>query len=319
MRHLIAPLALLACGAPAIAQQTAPAEPAIAPERAAYNAMPNGPGTGPYAARMEVDRAFANHVIYRPADLAGLGRKKLGVLVWGNGGCRDDGASARQHLLEIASHGYLVVAPGRVLSGPGATEKPAERRPGADGTLPPVATTFADVKAGLDWALAENRRKGSAYFGRIDPAAVAVAGHSCGGLQALQVGGDPRIRTVMVHNSGVFTDGTNPIRGVTADKSLLRTLHSPVIYFIGGPGDVAYPNGTDDFRRIDHVPAVLADLPVGHGGTFLRANGGMVAAAAVDWLEWQLRGDKVSARTFTGANCRLCASGEWKIERKGIR
>ena len=28
----------------------------------------------------------------------------------GNGGCSDDGASSRSHLLEIASHGYLVIA-----------------------------------------------------------------------------------------------------------------------------------------------------------------------------------------------------------------
>ena len=43
------------------------------------------------------------------------------VLVWGNGACRADGASARQHLLEIASHAYLVIAPGKVRSGPTAT------------------------------------------------------------------------------------------------------------------------------------------------------------------------------------------------------
>jgi dienelactone hydrolase len=311
-----------AASAPAgLGAQPAPVRaPSVSPEeRAAYNALPNGPGSGPYPAVMEVDPALAAHVVYRPADLSAMGHRKLGVLVWGNGGCRDDGASARQHLLEIASYGYLVVAPGRILSGPGATEKPAERQPDTNGKLPPVATTAADVRAGLDWALAENRRKGSRYFGRIDPAATAVAGHSCGGLQAMQVAGDPRIHAVLVHNSGVFADGSNPIQGITVDKSLLKTLHTPVIYFLGGPSDVAYPNGSDDFRKIDQVPAVLVNLPVGHGGTFYRANGGAVAAAAVDWLEWQLRGDRTAARTFIGANCRLCSGPGWTIERKGFR
>lgn len=310
--------------APLMAQPApAPAPAAAAPvdaARAAYEAMPNGPGSGPFAAVMEVDSGLANHVVYRPADLSRLGGRKLGVLVWGNGGCRDDGASARQHLLEIASHGYLVIAPGRVLSGPTATERRAERVPDASGKLPPVATTTRAVLAGLDWALAENGRKGSRFKGRIDPAQVAVAGHSCGGLQALQAAGDKRIRAVLIHNSGVFADGSNPIQGITVDKSLLNTLHTPVVYFLGGPGDVAFPNGSDDYRKIGHVPAVLVNFPVGHGGTFLKPNGGAVAAAAVDWLEWQLRADKAAARTFTGANCRLCNGPEgYTIERKGLR
>lgn len=285
--------------------------------RAHYDAMPNGPGTGPFAAVMVEDPGLADHVIYRPAQLSQAG--KLGVLVWGNGGCRDDGASARQHLLEMASHGYLVIAPGRVLSGPGATAKPAPRRPDATtGKLPPVATTTADVLAGLDWAMAENVRTGSALMGRIDTNAVAVAGHSCGGLQAIQAAADPRIRAVIVHNSGVFTDGTNPISGMTVDKSLLAKFHTPVLYVLGGPDDVAWPNGTDDYARIAHVPAAMVSLPVGHGGTFRTANGGAVAALSLDWLEWQLRGDKTAARTFTGANCRLCGVPGWTIQKKGI-
>lgn len=310
---------IAALAAPLTAQVPAPPAPeAVAAARAAYDALPNGPGDGPYPARMEVDPGLANHVVYRPANLAALGQRKLGVLVWGNGGCRADGASARQHLLKIASHGYLVIAPGQVYSGPGAVGARPERSPDASGKLPPVATTSRDVLAGLDWALQENTRKGSALRGRIDPALVAVAGHSCGGLQALQVAADPRIRAVLIHNSGVFADGSNPIQGISVDKRLLKGLHTPVVYFLGGPGDVAYPNGSDDFARIDHVPAVKLNLPVGHGGTFQRPNGGAVASVAVDWLEWQLRGDKVAGRTFTGANCRLCASGEWSIERKGI-
>jgi hypothetical protein len=44
--------------------------------------------------------ALPRHVVYRPKDLAGLGRTKLGVVAWSNGGCSDDGASSRFHLLE---------------------------------------------------------------------------------------------------------------------------------------------------------------------------------------------------------------------------
>src|SRR5690606_19338169 len=109
--------------------------------------------------------------------------------------CSGDGAGARQHLLQLASYGYVVIAPGTIRSGPGAPPRDpgARRGPDASGKLPPIETTFQDVRAGIDWALAENKRAGSRYHGRIDPAMVAVAGHSCGGLQALQLAGDPRV------------------------------------------------------------------------------------------------------------------------------
>jgi len=297
--------------------QTPPPRPAaLTPEQeaerqAAMN-LPNIPGSGPYSAIMETDARLPNHVIYRPAKLPVA---KLGVMVWGNGGCREDGASARQHLLEIASHGYLVIAPGRILSGPSAKEKLPEPDPNAPRRLD-SATKSADVLAGLTWALAENGRKGSLYRGHIDPKQTAVAGHSCGGLQALEVARDPRIHAVLIHNSGVFADGSNPIAGITVSKALLKGIHTPIVYFLGGQGDIAFPNGTDDYAKIDHVPAVLVNLPVGHGGTFYKPYGGAIAQASVDWLQWQLRGDKTAARTFTGTACRLCVAPNWSIERK---
>lgn len=324
MRTGIAALALAFIGGTAQAQE-ARAAPGVdasaqraAEARAAVDKLPDTPGTGPYPAIKQVDPTLADHVVYRPADLSRLGGKKLGVLIWGNGGCSDDGASARFHLAEIASHGYLVIAPGKILSGPGAATRPPRPTEGNVATRLAVATTWQQVVQGLDWALAENGRAGSPYKGLIDPAQVAVAGHSCGGLQAIQAGADKRIRTVIVHNSGIFTEGTNPIRGMTVDKSLLKTLHTPTLYVMGGKGDVAWPNGTDDFAKIDQVPIMLVDGDVGHGGTFREPNGGEVAKFTVDWLEWQLRGDARAARTFTGADCGLCTSPKWKLERKGF-
>jgi dienelactone hydrolase len=286
----------------------------IAAYRAALSA-PDTAGAGRFPAIKQVDPTLADHVVYRPKDLATLGKRKLGVLVWGNGGCREDGASARNHLMEVASHGYLAIAPGQILSGPGIAPPPAGAAQGPLG----VKTTSEQVRAGIDWALAENGRKGSPYYHRIDPKMIAVAGHSCGGLQALQVAGDPRISAVIVHNSGVFADGSNPISGMTVDKSLLRTLHTPVLYVLGGPSDVAFPNGSDDYAKISHVPAMLLNLQVGHGGTFREPNGGLVAQVAVAWLDWQLRGDRKAAKWFTGKDCGLCVDKKWTVERKGIQ
>lgn len=315
----LAGLALVAGLAPTASSQDGPPDPA-AMRRAAEerNRVPNTPGDGPYPAVVEEDASLPGHVIYRPADLTPFGGGKLPVVVWGNGGCADDGTAHRFHLAQIASYGYLVVAAGHWRSGPGATHGPAEQRMPEGGGLPPPATTAADVIAGLDWAIAQDGDPASRFHGRVDTGSVAVAGHSCGGLQAIEVAADPRIDTVLIHNSGIYNSEVSAIPTMRATKDMLRNFHQPVIYILGGPTDIAYPNGTDDFARVAHVPIVLADLPVGHGGTFGQPMGGAVAHVAVDWLEWQLRGDTVAERTFMGANCRLCSGTDWTIEHKGF-
>jgi hypothetical protein len=282
------------------------------------NRMPNTPGDGPYPALIEADPSLPGHVIYRPADLTPFGGGKLPVVIWGNGGCADDGTAHRFHLAQIASYGYLVVAAGHWRSGPGAADGPAQPQPAPEGGgLPPPATSASDVLAGLDWAIAQDRDPASRFYGRVATDKVAAAGHSCGGLQVIEIAADPRIDTVLIHNSGIYNSENSPIRGLTVSKDMLRNFHQPVIYILGGPDDIAYPNGTDDYARIGHVPIMLANLPVGHGGTFGQPMGGAVAHVAVDWLEWQLRGDEVAGRSFAGDNCRLCTGTNWTLERKG--
>jgi len=282
-----------------------------------FNKTPNTPGDGPYPAMIETDPSLPNHVIYRPANLAPFEGGKLAVLAWGNGGCADDGTAHRLHLAEIASYGYIVIAPGPWRSGPGATAPRAAQAAQAGGGLPPAATTTADVKAGLEWAIAQNSVAGSKFHGKIATKLLAVAGHSCGGLQAIELAADPRIKAVVINNSGVFNTG-QPIPGVSVTKDMLKKFHTPVVYILGGPTDIAWANGSDDYEKIQSVPAMLASLPVGHGGTFSKPMGGAVAHVAIDWLEWQLRGDKTAARTFLGENCRLCSGTEWTLKRKGF-
>ena len=279
------------------------------------NNRPDTPGTGGFPAIKEEVASLPAHVVYRPKDLSALGALKLGVVAWGNGGCSDDGASTRLHLLEIASHGYLVIASGRILSGPGAP--PREPRPaGQPGQILPPRTKASDLTDAIDWALAENRRSGSPFFGRIDPALVALSGWSCGGLQALQVAKDPRVKTMVLQNTGVFNEGGSAIPGMDVRKDVLATLHTPTLYILGGPKDIAYANGMDDFARIFHVPVAVANLPVGHGGTYFEPNGGAAASVAVSWLDWQLRGDRKSAQRFVGDNCGLCMDAQWSLQRK---
>src|SRR6185503_12870024 len=166
---------------------------AIAEMQARQAALPDTPGTGRFPAMKEEVASLPDHVIYRPAQLERLGSQKLGLYIFGNGACSNDGASARLHLLEVASHGYLAVAPGRIRSGPGATVAPQAEapRPTAGSKLPTPPTTAADLLAALDWALAQNEDARSPFYRKIDKTAVAFSGFSCGGLQALQIASDP--------------------------------------------------------------------------------------------------------------------------------
>jgi dienelactone hydrolase len=324
VRHLFSrALALLvATGcmtAATTAQQPAPppVDRAALERQAEINKQPDTPGTGRFPAMKEEVASLPKHVVYRPKDLAGLGNTKLAVVAWGNGGCSDDGASSRFHLLEIASHGYLVIASGRILSGPGAP--PREARPAAQpGQIPPPRTEVSDLTDAVNWALAENTRAGSPYFGRIDPTLIAYSGWSCGGVQALQVAKDPRVKTLVIHNSGVLNSGPTNMTGISVGKEVLQTLHTPAIYILGGARDIAYENGMDDYKRIAHVPVAVASLDVGHGGTFNEPNGGAAASVAVSWLDWQLRGDTQSAKRFVGDDCGLCKDSKWSLQRKQL-
>jgi hypothetical protein len=172
----------------------------------------------------------------------------------------------------------------------------------------------------IDWALQQNDDPQSPYYKKIDSKAVAVSGYSCGGLQALEIAKDRRIKTVVILNSGIFNPGTSSaIPGMNQQKSLLETLHTPTLYILGGEADIAYANGTDDFTRIGKVPVFLGNvLKVGHGGTYWEPNGGKAAAAVVAWLDWQLRNDRTAAKSFVGNDCGLCTDAAWSVEKKRI-
>ena len=158
-------------------------------------------------------------------------------------------------LTEIASNGFVVIA-----SGPKDAPLPAfaSARQGQpppppvdQKNLPPPATKYADLITAIDWAIKQNGEAASPHFGRLDPKKVAVMGQSCGGLQATAVSGDPRIKTTVIWNSGVFKPGAAPPMSLSgASKDSLKAFDAPVAYFLGGPTDLAYANGKDDFSLI---------------------------------------------------------------------
>ena len=273
-------------------------------------------GSGPYPAVAETPADAPQYTVYRPAEMPA---EPLPLVLWGNGACRDDGTSASHFLREIASHGYLVVANGKAGVEQPALEElappppPSGPPPGPRRT--PDETTVAGMLAAIDWATRANTGDGP-VAGRVDTSRIAVMGHSCGGLQALAAGADPRVTTVVAFASGVYNRPGSGLSGVQVGKDDLAKLHTPVAYVIGGPEDIAYPNAVDDFARIGHVPVMLANLPVGHGGTFRLVDGGDWARVGTAWLDWQLKGSEQAARWFVGPGCRLCTTYGWTVQRK---
>jgi pimeloyl-ACP methyl ester carboxylesterase len=180
----------------------------------------------------------------------------------------------------------------------------------------------------IAWALSENTRADSAYRGKIDTTKIALAGHSCGGLQAIALAHDPRVTTVVILNSGTIPSagiptpdgGTRAPAGyVPSNEADLTEFHTPVLYLIGGPTDQAYAGSQADFKAIERVPLFSGNYPVGHGATYREPRGGLFGAVATDWLDWQLKGNTEAAKTFSGPSCRLCSAPNWTVERKNMR
>jgi dienelactone hydrolase len=299
----------------------------------AVSAQTKRSGSGPYPVIIEGDPGVSGHTIYRPENLSSFDQKNpLPIFAWGNGACMNSNTMYAPFLTEIASHGFLVVA-----IGPYSAESPSARGGPGGGMMGGGMgdTKSAQLLEALDWATAENKRNDSKYYQKLDPSKFAVSGHSCGGMQALEVGADPRVTTTLPMDSGLFAGGAPkmpapkegaPKEGAqpkmrmalpTIGKDHLQKLHSPVLYIDGGKSDMAYPNGEDDFARIDKVPIAIAHFDdVGHGGTYGQPNGGEFGKVAVAWLKWQLKLDETSKKMFSGSDCGLCKDTKWDYKKK---
>ena len=262
-------------------------------------------GTGAYKAIMKEVPGLKEHTVFCPQDLSQFdAQHPLPVLVWGNGACANSPFEHMNFLNEIASHGYLVLATGII---------PMDD----EWYKGPMSRSEQQIES-IDWAIAQNADPESPFYQKIDVKNICVSGMSCGGLQTLFNCADPRIKSLMICNSGLFNqqNAAQAVGGMPMpSKEKLKEIHTPIIYILGGKEDIAYENGMDDFHRISHVPACAVNYPVGHGGTYREPHGGEFTVVALAWLDWQLKGLKQGEKMFKGKKCDLSKRKDWTIER----
>lgn len=260
-------------------------------------------GTGEYNAIMISQQSLPTHTVFCPQVLDAFGKKnKLPIIAWGNGACANSPWEHINFLNEVASHGFLVIAIGPM-------PKEGERGEGR--------STSSQLTDAINWAIAQNSDKESPYYKKIDVENIAVSGMSCGGLQTLGIAPDPRVTTAVIFNSGILPDTGGGFSGMPSlKKDYLNKLHTPTLYILGGESDIAYNNGMDDYKRINHVPVFVANMDVGHGGTYREPHGGEFAKVATSWYQWQMKGDKEASKMFLGDDCGLCTDPKWTFESK---
>lgn len=261
-----------------------------------FKNVPEAQGAGPYKVSIVSDASLPYFTIYRPEDLgaAVAAEGRLPVFLFGNGGCATSSKGYEPFLTEVASHGYIAIAIGP-LPGSSILQKRVAKPSGAPAGGMGSMGADDNLLEAADWIIAQNGDEDSDYYHCIDIDKIATGGHSCGGAQALAVAYDPRVKTVLVLNSGI---GDMSMAGAT--KAVLNELHGPMLYVVGGESDVAYPNAALDYDRIpSDIPVYHCNYPpVGHGGTYSKPNGGLFAEIAVNWLDWRFKDSKDGAAFF---------------------
>lgn len=259
---------------------------------------------GAYDVTSEPTFGSPGHVIVRPANLDAFPKNDtLPVIAWGNGGCAIDSKSFMGFMNTVASHGFLVI-------GTAPIEGAAQRRANVD-----------DLRTAIDWADKENKRDGSPLKGKIAMDEVAAMGSSCGGFLSIEVGADPRVKTIGVFNSGMIRlDPKNPPPFPIPDVATLAKLHGPVLLVNGHDTDFMMATSKATYDSLVTKPAFYGSRHgAGHSATFFHPGGGEFANVAWSWAAWQLKGDKKAGAMFFGKDCGLCKNTNWDVEAKGLK
>jgi pimeloyl-ACP methyl ester carboxylesterase len=189
-------------------------------------------------------------------------------------------------LTRWAAAGFVVVAPAYPHTGRGTPLQVLD-----------VANQPADASYVLTRVLDLERAGADPLRGHLDPARVAAAGHSAGGITTVglfTVARDPRLTAGIVLAGSALGFGA-------------RFAGPPVpLLFVHGQRDevVPYADGLALYRQVPWPRAMLS-LPDGDHGRSLQRPGDqgfdVVSAATTEFLRWSLHGDPAAKRRLATA------------------
>lgn len=243
---------------------------------------PTGGGTLPPVSSVDADGPFTTNAatntgparagwVVHPTTLGANGLKHP-VFIWGPGA--GTGPSNYDfHLRRIASHGFIVYSETSTSSG-------------------------AEMKAAIDWLIAENGRPASPYYQKIDTTRIAAGGHSRGSVGTFAIASDPRLKTT-IHVAGGSFDGQGS-----------RNLRRPAAYICGSEDTTATPNCRNDYAATT-TPIFFTVID---GATHINAaREGLPAIVA--WLRWHLADETDRQASFLTRGGAF-TTGKWVSQQK---
>jgi len=270
------------------------------------SASPQLAASAPYPVTREAAEGLANFTVFRPANLQAVAEPGAPVVLWANGACKLSHYSYMGYLTGLAQAGYIVVAYG----GPAETDS-------AGANVDPRRLIPA-----LDWL--ETAAAQTQLGEGMDATRVAVAGTSCGGLEALFAARDPRVDAVLGLNTGFPETKSELLGGDTADVDPVKV---PTMLVNGGPGDVAYQNSIRNYERLSTPAVLLSNELAGHSGFVWgglsegQPNTPMLVDAirfSSGWLDLVLKGDEGAGGLFLGDACDYCTREHWSVRAKNF-
>jgi len=297
-------------------------------------------GQGEFKSIVVSDESLPDFTIYRPADLQAAVNKlgPLPVIVFANGGCSRNPRDDEKFNSEIASYGFVLIGVGKYselsLDEVHAAIKflGEEKIKFIDDTVsvnliqdiideydPKGKSQPSDLIDGMNWAQKQASNPNSEYYHMIDPNNIGIMGSSCGGVQALEVSYDTRIKTLIMKNSGMMKMRGNFMNGISFEQENLQEIKVPMLYMCGDETDLAYKNAASDFETLNNIPVAFCScLLCGHMGTTQEPFGGEMSRIVIAWLQSQLRGDKEATKVFTDPKVQHKSYDNWIIKSKNF-
>ncbi|TYQ18175.1 UNVERIFIED_CONTAM: dockerin type I repeat protein [Acetivibrio alkalicellulosi] len=211
--------------------------------------------------------------IYRPANLCSQGVTAHPIYLFGPGGGSHP-SYYESPMTRLASHGFVIYSEESTHSG-------------------------AEMKAALDWIIAQNSNSSSIYYNKLDTSRIAAGGHSLGSVAAYTIADDPRIKTT-IHKNGGSLDGRGASR-----------MRRPTALICGLDDNLALENTRNDYNQAT-VPIWYGEMiGGGHGSGPFEG-----ISATIAWLRWHLGEETERESMFLGQGSFYFNTGIWRSRSK---